>query len=238
MAPMSFVRQPLLWLETLSRTRASTSVAPNFGFEHCVRRITHEQSEDLDLSHWRLALNGAEPVRADTMRQFTDRFAPRGFRESALLPCYGLAEATLMVTGVRAEVTPTVGTFVSQTLGDGTVQPAAEADNRRVTEVVGCGPAVDGVDVVIVDPTTRGRITTGDRIGEIWIAGGSVAHGYWHRPEATRETFRAHIEGRATRPICAPVTSGSCATAICTSSVVPRTSSSCRAAITTRTTSS
>ncbi|MCX4854904.1 type I polyketide synthase [Streptomyces canus] len=200
MAPMSFVRQPLLWLETLSRTRASTSVAPNFGFEHCVRRITHEQSEDLDLSHWRLALNGAEPVRADTMRQFTDRFAPRGFRESALLPCYGLAEATLMVTGVRAEVTPTVGTFVSQTLGDGTVQPAAEADNRRVTEVVGCGPAVDGVDVVIVDPTTRRRITTGDRIGEIWIAGGSVAHGYWHRPEATRETFRAHIEGEGDAP--------------------------------------
>ncbi|WP_406175824.1 aminotransferase class I/II-fold pyridoxal phosphate-dependent enzyme [Streptomyces sp. NBC_00996] len=200
MAPMSFVREPLLWLETLSRTRASTSVAPNFGFEQCVRRITDEQREGLDLSHWRLALNGAEPVRADTLRRFTERFASRGFRDSALLPCYGLAEATLMVTGVRAEAAPTVGTFVSQPLGDGTVQPAAETNDRRVTEVVGCGPAVDGVDVAIVDPATRRRITTGDRIGEIWIAGGSVAHGYWRRPDATREAFRARIEGQDETP--------------------------------------
>ncbi|WP_435214784.1 aminotransferase class I/II-fold pyridoxal phosphate-dependent enzyme [Streptomyces sp. bgisy034] len=200
MAPMSFVRQPLLWLETLSRTRASTSVAPNFGFEHSVRRITDEQCEGLDLSHWRLALNGAEPVRADTLRRFTDRFASCGFRESALLPCYGLAEATLMVTGVPADVAPTVGSFASQALGDGTVRPVAGADDGPVTEVVGCGPAVDGVDVAIVDPSTRRRITTRDRIGEIWIAGGNVAHGYWRRPEATDEAFRARIEGEDDTP--------------------------------------
>lgn len=200
MAPMSFVRQPLLWLETLSRTRASTSVAPNFGFEHSVRRITDEQCEGLDLSHWRLALNGAEPVRADTLRRFTDRFASCGFRESALLPCYGLAEATLMVTGVPADVAPTVGTFASRALGDGTVQPVAGADDGLVTEVVGCGPAVDGVDIAIVDPGTRRRITTRDRIGEIWIAGGNVAHGYWRRPEATDEAFRALIEGEDDTP--------------------------------------
>ncbi|MGC9540720.1 aminotransferase class I/II-fold pyridoxal phosphate-dependent enzyme [Streptomyces sp. UG1] len=200
MAPMSFVRQPLLWLQTLSRTRASTSVAPNFGFEHSVRRITDEQCESLDLSHWRLALNGAEPVRADTLRRFTARFASRGFRQSALLPCYGLAEATLMVTGVPADVAPTVGTFASQALGDGTVQPAAGTDDGRVSEVVGCGPAVDGVDVAIVDPGTRRRITTRDRIGEIWIAGGNVAHGYWRRPEATDEAFRARIEGEDDTP--------------------------------------
>ncbi|MFK4106053.1 aminotransferase class I/II-fold pyridoxal phosphate-dependent enzyme [Streptomyces sp. NPDC019531] len=200
MAPMSFVRQPLLWLATLSDTRASTSVAPNFGFEHCVRRITDEQCEGLDLSQWRLALNGAEPVRADTLRRFTDRFGSRGFRHSALLPCYGLAEATLMVTGVRADAAPAIGTFASQALGDGMVRSAAEKDDGPVTEVVGCGPAVDGVDIAIVNPTTRRRITTRDRIGEIWIAGGNVAHGYWRRPEVTREAFRARIEGEDDTP--------------------------------------
>ncbi|MFJ9538361.1 aminotransferase class I/II-fold pyridoxal phosphate-dependent enzyme [Streptomyces sp. NPDC101225] len=200
MAPMSFVRRPLLWLRTLSDTRASTSVAPNFGFEHCVRRITDRQSEGLDLGHWRLALNGAEPVRADTLRRFTERFAPRGFRHSALLPCYGLAEGTLMVTGVRADAAPTVGAFASQALGEGRVRPAAEADDGRAAEVVGCGPAVDGVHVAIVDPATRRRIGAPDRIGEIWIAGGNVAHGYWRRAEATGAAFGARIEGEDGTP--------------------------------------
>ncbi|WP_051707762.1 MULTISPECIES: type I polyketide synthase [unclassified Streptomyces] len=196
MAPMTFVRRPLLWLETLSRTRASTSVAPNFGFETCVRRITDEQRAGLDLGGWRLALNGAEPVRADTLRRFTDRFAPCGFREEALLPCYGLAEATLMVTGVRAGVAPTVGAFAARELGDGTVRPVPAGGAGRVTEVVGCGPVVDGVDVAIVDPGTRRRIPAdGRRVGEIWLAGGSVAHGYWRRPEATEEAFGARIAG-------------------------------------------
>ncbi|MFR0356207.1 aminotransferase class I/II-fold pyridoxal phosphate-dependent enzyme [Streptomyces sediminimaris] len=200
MAPMSFVRQPLLWLRTLSDTRASTSVAPNFGFEHCVRRITDRQCAGLDLSHWRLALNGAEPVRADTLRRFTDRFASRGFRRSALLPCYGLAEGTLMVTGVRADAAPTVGTLDSRALGDGTVRPVAATGDARVTEVVGCGPAVDGVQVAIVDPATRRRITSPDRIGEIWISGGNVAHGYWRRAAATAEAFRARVEGEDGTP--------------------------------------
>ncbi|SDE84516.1 type I polyketide synthase [Streptomyces griseoaurantiacus] len=200
MAPMTFVRRPLLWLETLSRTRASTSVAPNFGFETCVRRITEEESEGLDLGHWRLALNGAEPVRADTLRRFTDRFAAHGFRQEALLPCYGLAEATLMVTGVRADRAPVLGAFATRDLGAGTVRPASAAGDGPATEVVGCGPPVDGVDVALVDPDTRRRITAGDRVGEIWLSGGSVAHGYWRRPDATEETFGARIEGEEDTP--------------------------------------
>ncbi|QQM38461.1 type I polyketide synthase [Streptomyces liliifuscus] len=195
MSPASFVRQPLLWLETLSRTRASTSVAPNFGFEHCVRRITDEQLSGLDLSHWRLALNGAEPVRADTLDRFAERFAPCGFVRRALLPCYGLAEATLMVTGVGAHEPPTVGTFVPAALGVGVARPAGGPESGRAIRTVGCGPAVDGVDVAIVDADTRRRITDEERVGEIWVAGGSVAHGYWRRPEATEETFRARVEG-------------------------------------------
>ncbi|WP_338896083.1 aminotransferase class I/II-fold pyridoxal phosphate-dependent enzyme [Streptomyces sp. TG1A-60] len=200
MSPLSFVRRPLLWLQTLSRTRASTSVAPNFGFEHCVRRVTDEQLEGLDLSHWRLALNGAEPVRADTLDRFAERFAPWGFERRALLPCYGLAEATLMVTGLRADEPPTVGAFASSALGAGVAEPAREPEDGRVTRVVGCGPAVDGVDVAIVDASTRRRISSGDRIGEIWVTGASVALGYWRRPEATHETFRARIEGEDDTP--------------------------------------
>ncbi|MCW8096121.1 type I polyketide synthase [Streptomyces tauricus] len=223
MSAMSFVRQPLLWLETLSRTRASTSVAPNFGFEHCVRRITDEQRDGLDLSHWRLALNGAEPVRADTLDQFTERFAACGFERRALLPCYGLAEATLMVTGVGAHEPPPVGAFASAALGAGVAEPvpdaavpdtavpdaavpdaatpeAAGARSGRAVRLVGCGPAVDGVDVAVVDPDTRRRIDSEGHIGEIWIAGGSVAHGYWGRPEASEATFRARIEGEGPTP--------------------------------------
>ncbi|MFJ2261648.1 aminotransferase class I/II-fold pyridoxal phosphate-dependent enzyme [Streptomyces sp. NPDC087844] len=206
MSAMSFVRQPLLWLRTLSRTRASTSVAPNFGFEHCVRRITDEQRDGLDLSHWRLALNGAEPVRADTLDLFTERFAPCGFERRALLPCYGLAEATLMVTGVGAHEPPPVGAFASAALSSGVaesvpdtavteVPEVPESRGERAVRLVGCGPAVEGVDVAIVDPGTRRRIDSEGHVGEIWIAGGSVAHGYWGRPETSEVTFRARIEG-------------------------------------------
>ncbi|WP_157882434.1 type I polyketide synthase, partial [Streptomyces silvensis] len=190
MAPMSFVRRPLLWLRTLSETRASTSVAPDFGFEACVGRITDEERDGLDLSHWRLALNGAEPVRADTLDRFTERFAPCGFRRAALLPCYGLAEATLMVTGVHADEPPVVGEFDSAALGSGRASAPAAG---RVTRVVGCGPAVPGLDVAVVDPATRRRVTDEGTIGEVWIAGGSVARGYWRHPEATEATFRAFL---------------------------------------------
>ncbi|WP_037657298.1 AMP-binding protein, partial [Streptomyces aurantiacus] len=197
MAPMTFVRRPLLWLATLSDTRASTSVAPNFGFEACVRRITDEERGRLDLSHWRLALNGAEPVRADTLDRFVERFEPCGFRRGALLPCYGLAEATLMVTGVRAHEQPAVGEFDAAALGAGV---ATAASGGRVTRVVGCGPPVDGVDVAVVDPATQRRVAGEGTVGEVWIAGGSVARGYWRRPDATEDTFRARIEGEPGGP--------------------------------------
>ncbi|MEE1942545.1 aminotransferase class I/II-fold pyridoxal phosphate-dependent enzyme [Streptomyces sp. TRM 70361] len=192
MSPLTFLAQPLRWLETLSRTGASTSVAPNFGFEHCVRRITPEQRGALDLSAWRLALNGAEPVRADTLERFAEYFAPCGFDRRALLPCYGLAEATLMVTGTDAHEPPAAGTFASGALEAGTAEPA-EPGAGRTTRVVDCGTAVDGVETAIVDPATRRRVAGEGRIGEIWVAGPSVARGYWRRPDATEETFGARL---------------------------------------------
>ncbi|MBS2963707.1 fatty acyl-AMP ligase, partial [Actinocrinis puniceicyclus] len=193
MAPMTFVARPLLWLQTLSRTRASTSVAPNFGFEHCLRRVTPAQRDTLDLSGWRLALNGAEPVRADTLDRFAEYFGPAGFRRSALMPCYGLAEATLMATGVEAADPPAITPFAAEPLGTGRVEPAA-GPARAATRLVGCGAPVEDVRVAIVDAET-GRRAAADRIGEIWLAGPNIARGYWRRPDATRETFHAAIEG-------------------------------------------
>jgi 8-amino-7-oxononanoate synthase len=192
MAPMTFVQRPLVWLETLSRTRASTSVAPNFGFEQCLRRITPEQRDTLDLRDWRLALNGAEPVRADTLQRFAEYFAPAGFDSRALVPCYGLAEATLMVTGVGRHEAPAVHSFDSETLESGVPEDAGPG-TTRVTRVVGCGAAVSDMRVAVVDPSTRQRVA-GARVGEIWLSGPSVARGYWGRPDTTAETFDAHIE--------------------------------------------
>ncbi|HEY6795493.1 MAG TPA: aminotransferase class I/II-fold pyridoxal phosphate-dependent enzyme [Kineosporiaceae bacterium] len=195
MSPMSFLRRPLLWLETLSTTRASTSVAPNFGFEHCLRRITDEQRDRLDLSHWKHGLNGAEPVRADTLRRFAERFAPCGLDRRTLLPSYGLAEATLMVSCLDPGGTAAIHAFASDALEAGIAEPPARADKGRVTHVVGCGTAVEGVEIVIVDAATRRKITAEGRVGEVWLAGASLAVGYWRNPDATRETFQARIEG-------------------------------------------
>ncbi|CAM5350740.1 8-amino-7-oxononanoate synthase [Streptomyces abikoensis] len=198
MAPATFVRRPLLWLDTLSRTRASTSVAPNFGFEQCLRRVTDEQRDALDLRHWRLALNGAEPVRAETLERFAARFAPSGFDRRALLPCYGLAEGTLMVTGIEAAQPPVLGSFDADALASGEARPAAD-DTRRVTRVVGCGTPVPDVEVAVVDAQSRRRAEDG-RVGEIWVAGPNVAAGYWGRPEATAEVFGARIAGEGPTP--------------------------------------
>ena len=195
MAPITFVTRPLLWLQTLSETGASTSVAPNFGFEHCLRRVTPAQRDSLDLSAWRLALNGAEPVRADTLNRFADYFAPSGFKRSALMPCYGLAEATLMATGVEAFEAPAVLAVASDALGAGKVEPA-DATRSSVTRLVGCGAPVEDVRIAIVDADTNRRADE-DTIGEIWISGPNVTRGYWRRPDATGETFRARIDGES-----------------------------------------
>ncbi|MFB6754816.1 aminotransferase class I/II-fold pyridoxal phosphate-dependent enzyme [Streptomyces sp. NPDC056353] len=192
MAPMTFVQRPLLWLETLSRTGASTSVAPNFGFEQCLRRISPEQRAGLDLSRWRLALNGAEPIRPDTLDRFAEYFAPAGFDRTALLPCYGLAEATLMVTGAEPAEPPVVESFDAAALEAGTARPA-EPGSVRTTRVVGCGAPVADVEVALVDAATGHRVPDGT-VAEIRVAGPNVARGYWKRPEAGADVFGTRVE--------------------------------------------
>lgn len=180
MTPTSFLRRPHQWLELVDRHRVEVSAAPNFAYDLCTRRITDEQIAGLDLSHWRHAVNGAEPIRPETLAAFTARFAPIGFRAEAMTPCYGLAEATLFVatTGSRG---PTVLDVDTQRLERDELRPAGVVGPRR--GVISCGTPED-LAVRIVDPVTCQPLPAG-RVGEIQIRGGSVTAGYWGSPTST-----------------------------------------------------
>ncbi|MFL6196133.1 MAG: amino acid adenylation domain-containing protein [Thermoanaerobaculia bacterium] len=188
MTPGAFLQRPARWLEAISRYRATTSGGPNFAYELCVRKVGEAERESLDLSSWRVAFNGAEPVRAATLRRFAAAFAPSGFRASAFRPCYGLAEATLLVSGWRPGGEPRVLALDAQALEGHDVAEAEDAARSR--ELVGCGAATQ--TVLAVDPETGDPCRPG-RVGEVWVAGPSVAQGYWERPEETAATFGARL---------------------------------------------
>jgi acyl-CoA synthetase (AMP-forming)/AMP-acid ligase II len=189
MPPESFLQKPLRWLQAVSRYRGTLSGAPNFAFDLCVRKVSPEQREALDLGSWSYAFNAAEPVRADTLERFTRHFAPCGFRPNALRPLYGLAEATLMVTGSYPGARRTVRTVDGAALESWWVSelPEGTPGSRRL---VGLGRSWLEQQVIIVDPVTRTRCAS-DRVGEIWVSGPSAAQGYWNRPEESEHTFRA-----------------------------------------------
>jgi acyl-CoA synthetase (AMP-forming)/AMP-acid ligase II len=193
MPPVAFVSNPLRWLQAISRYRATTSGGPNFGYDMCVNRISPEQRRELDLSSWQVAFNGAEPVRADTLDRFVAAFSECGFRRESLYPCYGMAEATLFVTGCRHARAPSVLRVDKRALerDRADVREDSPADTVRLA---GSGIAYQDCDVRIVHPDTRMACADGD-VGEIWVSGNSVAKGYRNRPELTEEIFRATIEG-------------------------------------------
>ncbi len=190
MSPMAFLQKPIRWLRTIARYQATTSGSPNFAYQLCVDKIAEEDLGGLDLSSWVTAFNGAEPVRASTLQQFTERFSKVGFQESSFLPCYGMAETTLIVTGGPRAEPPVIRSFDSQALDQQQVVPCASSDNQASRELVGSGQILPGETVLIVDPDTRSPIE-GNRIGEVWISSPSVGQGYWQREEITRETFGA-----------------------------------------------
>ncbi|MFF2084422.1 AMP-binding protein [Nocardia sp. NPDC058176] len=187
MSPLAFIRRPLLWLEAISRYRVHTSGGPNFAFDACVARATAGGLPDLDLSSWQVAFNGAEPIRADTLARFTKTFAPLGFRAEAVYPCYGLAEATLLVSASVKGRGPRLLDADVDALAERRYVAAAVDRGRTL---VGVGELLPGEDLRIVDPDSR-ELSAPDRIGEIWVAGDHVAQGYWERPEATAATFHA-----------------------------------------------
>lgn len=191
MSPVAFLQRPVRWLQAISRTGATYSGGPNFAYDLCVRKTTPEQRAGLDLSRWSLAFNGAEPVRHDTLERFAAAFEPRGFRREAFYPCYGLAEATLIVSGGVRAALPVVRTFRTAALEQYRIAPASgESEGTRT--LVGCGQTLWDQQIVIVDPESSTRCQS-DRVGEIWVSGRSVAQGYWNRPEETERTFRAYL---------------------------------------------
>ncbi len=191
MSPVAFLQKPLRWLQAITKYHATISGGPNFAYELCVRKITPEQRQSLDLSSWTLAFNGAEPVRPETIDAFCEAFAPCGFRREGFFPCYGLAESTLLVTGGMKFEPPVIRTFDAASIETGTVLTRTGfGPNAR--RLVGSGRELDGQDVRIVDPQACEALPPG-RIGEIWVSGPSVAQGYWNRPEASEATFQAML---------------------------------------------
>lgn len=191
MSPLDFLQKPIRWLQMITRYQATTSGGPNFAYDLCVQKTTSEQRAGLDLSSWTLAFNGAEPIRAATLQTFARHFAPFGFRLEALYPCYGMAEATLLITGAEKTSPPKLQPVLASLLEQHRARlTSPDVDDART--LVGCGQISAEVDIRIVDPEHNAAVDAG-RVGEIWVAGPSVAHGYWRQPEATRATFQATL---------------------------------------------
>ena len=189
--PQSFLQRPVRWLRAISRYHGTVSGGPNFAYELCARKITPEQCENLDLSGWYAAYNGAEPVRADTLQRFAATFARYGFRPGFLYPCYGLAEATLMVSGGPLRDEPRLYAVQAAALEQNRVAEVS-GQQQNVRTLVGCGHAMPGTRIVIVHPESLTRCVA-EAVGEIWVSGPTVCRGYWNRPEETQRTLRAYL---------------------------------------------
>jgi acyl-CoA synthetase (AMP-forming)/AMP-acid ligase II len=197
LAPAAFMRRPLAWLRAIGEHRAEVATAPDFAYDLCVRHCRPEAMTGIDLSCWRVALDGAEPVRAATLDRFAAAFAPWGFAAESLYPAYGLAEATLLVSGGRRGRGPVRRSLSRAGLRGGRVAPPEGGTDASI--VVGCGRALDGERLAIVEPETRIRLQPAE-IGEVWVAGPNVAAGYWRQEPAAEATFRARIAGEASGP--------------------------------------
>lgn len=188
LSPLSFLSNPVRWLQAISRHRGTLSPAPNFAYELCVRKIASEEVHDLDLSCWRAALNGAEPVRPETIERFTEKFARCGFRREALLPVYGLAEASLglaapaMGTGARVDRIQRA-TFQNE----GKAVPATD-ETESALQFVSVGHTLPDMEVRVVNENAD-RVPE-RREGRIHFRGPSATGGYYKNPEATRELKR------------------------------------------------
>ncbi|MBV8882827.1 MAG: AMP-binding protein, partial [Chroococcidiopsidaceae cyanobacterium CP_BM_RX_35] len=192
MPAAAFIQKPICWLKAISKYRATTSGGPNFAYELCVSKITDVQRASLDLSSWEVAFNGSEPVRNQTLERFAATFASCGFHQKAFYPCYGIAEATLMVTGGVKTALPMIRHVDRVALEQNlVVQVKSESGGARA--LVGCGQTWLNQKIALVDPKTLTLCSSG-QVGEIWVHGPSVAGGYWNRPQETKLTFHAQLQ--------------------------------------------
>ncbi|MEQ1827774.1 MAG: aminotransferase class I/II-fold pyridoxal phosphate-dependent enzyme [Pirellula sp.] len=189
MSPMSFMQRPYRWLRTITKYKGTTSGGPNFAYQLCVDKVTDEEMQGLDLSSWSLAFNGAEPVRASTLEQFSRKFERVGFSHTSHFPCYGMAETTLIVTGGPRQTPPVIKHFDGRRM-DARMVKSVDEEATDSRALVGCGRATPNETILIVDTETL-RPLPDNSIGEIWVQSPSVGHGYWEKDELTQSNFCA-----------------------------------------------
>ena len=201
MSPISFLKRPMRWVQTISSIKDRTIVSggPNFAYDLCsLRELSPDKAAELDLSHWKTAFSGAEPVRPQTLERFYEVYKGCGFRKEAFFPVYGLAEATLFVSGGIPTDLPKILHIKKSALEKNQVVLTPETDEDAQT-FVGCGQELIEHHLEVVNPQTVTRCQLGE-IGEIWQAGKSIAKGYWERPEETREIFQAYLKDTGEGP--------------------------------------
>jgi len=179
MSPLMFLQNPLRWLQAISRYQATTSGGPNFAY-------------DLDLSSWQVAFNGAEPINHQTLSKFAETFAPYGFDYSAFYPCYGMAEATLIISGGSKNAAVVTKTVQGKALQENKIIDAHSNESYPHT-LVSCGTSLVNQKIAIANPETLVSCQPGE-VGEIWVSGSSIAQGYWRQPEITAATFDAYLK--------------------------------------------
>jgi acyl-CoA synthetase (AMP-forming)/AMP-acid ligase II len=192
MAPTAFTQRPLNWLRAIHDYRAEVGCSPNFGYDHCVSRYRADQMQGIDLSCWKIALNGAEPVHTETIDRFIETFAGHGFNNSAAFPAYGMAEATLLISGGSRGAGVVTRCVSRSALQSHAVTAPTDAADAQL--LVGCGKALIHEQIAIVDPDHRTRLPP-RTVGEIWVNGPNVARAYWNNPEATTSALNASIVG-------------------------------------------
>ena len=191
MSPIALAQKPFLWLQGISRYRATASGGPNFAYDLLCHKVTEEQRANLDLSSWQLAFSGAEPVRAETLEKFAELYSPYGFDSKAFYPCYGMAEATLFITGGNAKQCPKVIYVDSNALTEDRIV-TVDKEQASAKSFVSCGCTWLGDKIKIVDPESLTECPS-DRVGEIWVAGDGIGKGYWNKIEQTEKTFQAYL---------------------------------------------
>jgi len=199
MSPVSFLQRPVHWLSAITKYRATNSGGPNFAYDLCVRKVNDDQRSTLDLSSWRVAYNGAEPIRSETLTAFFRTFREYGFRWQTFYPVYGLAESTLLVTSGRRTYEPVFLDVDASALCSGRIEEASPDKSGRQLSLVSSGPPTFGTCVLIVNPETCRRCAPHE-IGEIWLSSPSVTKGYWQREEETSQTFDAMLADDGSGP--------------------------------------
>lgn len=192
MSPITFLKDPYIWLKTLSDKKALISGGPNFSYNYCVKRVSEEQKANLDLSNWRIAFNGAEPINMEAMSNFSSYFSQCGFEKSSFLPCYGLAEGTLFVAGTPPERGPKTMDVSKEALKFGHLKVGVGGE--PTTGLVSSGVNAYETEIAIVDPISLVRKPVGE-VGEIWVHGPAVCSGYFGKPGYSRSVFEMPIEG-------------------------------------------